>query len=80
MAFSDAPASAGVNIHQFYSLDLMGAPDAALADIYAFEGTRGIGEPFRYTIEFTHLRHDLSRGEFLIRGAPSSARSVGQTG
>ncbi|KVV38087.1 type IV secretion protein Rhs [Burkholderia territorii] len=66
-AFSDTPARAGVNIHQFYSLELMGAPAAALADIYAFEGTRGIGEPTRYTIEFTHPRHDLSRSEFLNR-------------
>ncbi|KVN44442.1 type IV secretion protein Rhs [Burkholderia territorii] len=66
-AFSDTPARAGVNIHQFYSLELMGAPAAALADIYAFEGTRGIGEPTKYTIEFTHPRHDLSRSGFLNR-------------
>ncbi|MBR8144345.1 type VI secretion system tip protein VgrG [Burkholderia vietnamiensis] len=64
---SNATARAGVNIHQFYSLDLMGTPDAALADIYAFDGTRGIGEPTRYTIQFTHPRHDLSRNEFLNR-------------
>ncbi|AOR72131.1 type IV secretion protein Rhs [Burkholderia stabilis] len=66
-AISDTPARAGVNIHQFYSLDLKGAPAAALADIYEFEGTRGIGEPTKYTIQFTHPRHDLSRSEFLNR-------------
>ncbi|CAB3721147.1 hypothetical protein LMG22037_04777 [Paraburkholderia phenoliruptrix] len=66
-AISDATARAGVNIHQFYSLDLMGAPAAALADIYEFDGERGIGEPTRYTIQFTHPRPDLSRNEFLNR-------------
>ncbi|WP_249744851.1 type VI secretion system Vgr family protein [Burkholderia pyrrocinia] len=66
-AISDTPARAGVNIHQFYSLDLRGAPAAALADIYEFEGARGIGEPTKYTIQFTHPRHDLSRSEFLNR-------------
>lgn len=66
-AISDAPARAGVNIHQFYSLDFKSAPAAALADIYEFDGTRGIGEPTKYTIEFTHPRHDLSRDEFLNR-------------
>lgn len=64
-AISDASARAGVDIHPFYSLDLKGAPAAALADIYEFEGTRGIGEPTKYTIQFTHPRHDLSRSEFL---------------
>ncbi|MGU8079993.1 type VI secretion system Vgr family protein [Burkholderia pyrrocinia] len=66
-AISDTPARAGVNIHQFYSLDLKGTPAAALADIYEFEGARGIGEPTKYTIQFTHPRHDLSRSEFLNR-------------
>jgi type VI secretion system secreted protein VgrG len=64
---SDTSARAGVNIHQFYRLELKGAPAAALADIYAFEGARGIGEPTKYTIQFTHPRHDLSRSEFLNR-------------
>lgn len=66
-AISDTSARAGINIHQFYRLDLKGAPAAALADIYAFEGVRGIGEPTKYTIQFTHPRHDLSRSEFLNR-------------
>ncbi|WP_244134962.1 type VI secretion system Vgr family protein [Burkholderia sp. BCC0322] len=64
---SDATARAGVDIHQFYSLDIKGAPAAALADIYEFDGERGIGEPTKYTIRFTHPRHDLSRSEFLNR-------------
>nr|WP_242431832.1 hypothetical protein [Burkholderia ambifaria] len=66
-AISDIPARAGIDIHQFYSLDIKGAPAAALADVYEFEGTRGIGEPTKYTIRFTHSRHDLSRSEFLKR-------------
>ncbi|WP_175730726.1 type VI secretion system Vgr family protein [Burkholderia ambifaria] len=66
-AISDTPARAGIDIHQFYSLDIKGAPAAALADVYEFEGTRGIGEPTKYTICFTHPRHDLSRSEFLNR-------------
>lgn len=64
---SGAAARAGIDIHQFYSLDLKGAPAAALADVYAFEGERGIGEPTKYTIRFTHPCHDLSRTEFLNR-------------
>ncbi|WP_244142729.1 type VI secretion system Vgr family protein [Paraburkholderia phenoliruptrix] len=66
-ALYDATARAGVNIHQFYRLDMPQAKSAALADIYAFEGTRGIGEPTKYTIQFTHPRHDLSRTEYLNR-------------
>lgn len=60
-AYSDAAARAGINIHPFYNLDLKGTPAAALADVYAFDGERGIGEPTKYTIQFTHPRHDLSR-------------------
>jgi type VI secretion system secreted protein VgrG len=63
----DTPARAGINIHQFYSLDLKGMPVAALADVYEFDGARGIGEPTKYTIQFTHPRHDLSRTDFLNR-------------
>ncbi|MEW6342482.1 MAG: type VI secretion system Vgr family protein [Pseudomonadota bacterium] len=64
-AYYDPIARAGVNIHQFYSLDIRRVPDAALADVYAFDGARGIGEPTKYTIQFTHPRHNLSRSEFL---------------
>jgi len=63
----DAAARAGVNIHQFYSLDMRQAKSAALADIFAFEGTRGICVPTKYAIQFTHPRHDLSRAEYLNR-------------
>jgi type VI secretion system secreted protein VgrG len=63
--FFDATARAGVNIHQFYSLDMPSVKSAALADIYAFKGTRAIGEPTKYTIQFTHPQHDLSRAEYL---------------
>ncbi|VWB04700.1 type VI secretion system Vgr family protein [Burkholderia lata] len=66
-AISDTSARAGIDIHQFYSLDIKGAPAATLADVYEFDGTRGIGEPTKYTIRFTHPRHDLSRSEFLNR-------------
>ncbi|MFX1738310.1 type VI secretion system Vgr family protein [Paraburkholderia sp. A1RI_3L] len=66
-AYSDAAARAGINIHPFYSLDLKGTPAAALADVYTFDGERGIGEPTKYTIQFTHPRHDLSRSDFLHR-------------
>jgi len=45
------------------------AKSAALADIYAFEGTRGIGEPTKYTIWFTHPQPDLSRAEYLNKPA-----------
>ncbi|WP_346778858.1 type VI secretion system tip protein VgrG [Burkholderia sp. Ac-20344] len=66
-AISNTSARAGIDIHQFYSLDIKGAAAAALADVYEFDGTRGIGEPTKYTIRFTHPRHDLSRSEFLNR-------------
>ncbi|APA88789.2 type VI secretion system tip protein VgrG [Paraburkholderia sprentiae WSM5005] len=45
------------------------APSAALADIFAFEGTRAIGEPTKYVIQFTHPQDDLSRSEYLNRPA-----------
>lgn len=65
----DTTARAGVNIHQFYSLDMPQAKSVALADIFAFEGTRGIGEPAKYTIQFTHPQPDLSRAEYLNKPA-----------
>jgi hypothetical protein len=69
MASSALPAFAGINVHQFYSLDMPQACSAALADIFSFEGTRAVGEPTRYTIQFTHPSHGLSRGEYLNRPA-----------
>jgi type VI secretion system secreted protein VgrG len=65
MTASSALARAGVDIHQYYSLDLPQAASAALADIFSFTGMRGICEPSRYVIQFTHPRHDLSRTEYL---------------
>jgi type VI secretion system secreted protein VgrG len=65
----DASARPGMNVHQFYSLDMPQARSSALADIFAFEGTRAIGEPTKYVIQFTHPQHNLSRAEYLNRGA-----------
>jgi type VI secretion system secreted protein VgrG len=64
---ADADARAGIEIHQFYRLDMPQAKRAARADIFAFEGTSGMGEPTKFTIQFTHPEHDLSRIEFLNR-------------
>jgi len=62
-------ARAGTDIHQFYSLDMPSTPSAALADIFSFTGTRGIGEPTKYVIRFTHPQSDLSRAEYLSHQA-----------
>ncbi|MEK6347708.1 MAG: type VI secretion system tip protein VgrG [Burkholderia sp.] len=62
-------AHAGVNVHPFYRLHMPAARSAALADIHAFEGSRGIGEPTAYTIRFTHPQPDLSRTEYLNKRA-----------
>lgn len=43
-----------------YYLDMPGAPSSLLADIFAFDGIRGIGEPTKYTITFTHPSHSLA--------------------
>ncbi|WP_157768524.1 hypothetical protein [Burkholderia ambifaria] len=59
-AATHSPARAGINIRPFYRLDLNGVPATALAGIYEFEGTCAIGEPTKYTIQFTHPRRDLS--------------------
>ncbi|NML34806.1 hypothetical protein [Paraburkholderia antibiotica] len=40
---SDVTARAGINVHQYYTLEVTGTPGAALADIYSFEGTSGMG-------------------------------------
>ncbi len=65
----NASALPNMNVHQFYSLDMPQAPSSALADIFSFEGTRGIGEPTKYAIRFTHALHDLSRIEYLNKAA-----------
>ena len=68
-AFLDVAVRVGVNVHQFYSLDMPWAHSPALADIFAFEGMRAIGEPIKYASRFTHPQHDLSRTEYLKRPA-----------
>ncbi|WP_321895179.1 type VI secretion system Vgr family protein [Paraburkholderia heleia] len=55
----------GVDVHQYYTLDMPQVKSAALADIFSFTGTRGMCEPTKYMIQFTHPRHDLSRSEYL---------------
>ncbi|CAN7335703.1 type VI secretion system tip protein VgrG [Trinickia sp. LjRoot230] len=56
-------------VHPFYGLHVPQARSSALADIFSFEGTRAIGEPSRYVIQFTHPQHDLSRTEYLTKPA-----------
>lgn len=55
--------------HRRYRLDMPQARSAELADIFAFEGERAIGEPTRYAIRFTHPQPDLSRTDYLNRPA-----------
>jgi type VI secretion system secreted protein VgrG len=65
----DLQVRPGINVHQFYSLDIPSSASAALADVYAFEGTRGMGEPTKYTIQFTHPQRDLPRSDFILKPA-----------
>ncbi|KND55920.1 Rhs element Vgr protein [Candidatus Paraburkholderia kirkii] len=53
------------SLHRRYYLDMPQAPSSVLADILAFDGTRAIGEPTKYTIIFTHPSHTLSRTEYI---------------
>ncbi|MFM0281531.1 type VI secretion system Vgr family protein [Paraburkholderia sediminicola] len=55
--------------HRRYRLDMPQASSAELADIFAFEGERAIGEPTRYQIRFTHPQPDLSRTDYLNKPA-----------
>lgn len=55
--------------YQQYRLDMPQTGSAELADIFAFEGERAMGEPTRYQISFTHPQPDLSRTEYLNRPA-----------
>ncbi len=65
----DPLARPGINVHQYYSLDIPSSGGAALANVYAFDGTRGMGEPTKYTIQFTHPQRDLSRTDFILKPA-----------
>jgi type VI secretion system secreted protein VgrG len=55
--------------HQHYRLDMPQAKGAELADIFAFEGERGIGMVTRCAIRFTHPQPDLSRIDYLNKPA-----------
>lgn len=59
----------GIDVHQYYSLDIPSSPSAAQADIYAFTGTRGMGDPTKFTIQFTHPQRDLPRSDFVKKMA-----------
>lgn len=65
----DPLARPGINVHQYYSLDIPSSGGAALANVYAFDGTRGMGEPTKYTIQFTHPQRDLPRTDFILKPA-----------
>ncbi|HTH61499.1 MAG TPA: contractile injection system protein, VgrG/Pvc8 family [Paraburkholderia sp.] len=59
----------GIDVHQYYTLDVPLTESAALADIYSFTGTRGMGEPTKYVIQFTHPQRDLPRSGYINREA-----------
>ncbi|TDQ80767.1 type VI secretion system Vgr family protein [Paraburkholderia silvatlantica] len=59
----------GIDVHQYYTLDIPSSKSAGQADIYSFKGTRGIGEPTKYHIEFTHPTRDLQRSDYINRMA-----------
>jgi type VI secretion system secreted protein VgrG len=65
MSSRDPEVRPGIDIHQYYSLDIASTASAALADIYSFKGTRGMGEPTKYNIQFTHPQRNLSRSEYI---------------
>ncbi|CAM2165657.1 type VI secretion system secreted protein VgrG [Paraburkholderia sacchari] len=65
----DPQVRPGIDVQQYYRLDMPQVPEAARADIYDFKGRRAIGEPTKYTIQFTHPSPDLSRSDFLNRMA-----------
>ena len=59
----------GIDIHQYYTLDVISTASAALADIYSFKGTRGMGGLTKYTIQFTHPQRDLPRSDYINKMA-----------
>jgi type VI secretion system secreted protein VgrG len=72
--FDAARAAFFENRHQYYFLDIAGAPSSAIADVYEFDGHEAIGEITRYTVRWTHASPDLpakeyigKRGAFLIQ-------------
>lgn len=65
----DPQVRPGIDVHQYYRLDMPQVPEAGRADIYCFNGRRAIGESTKYTIQFTHPNPNLSRSDFLNRMA-----------
>lgn len=59
----------GIDVHQYYTLEVTATPSAALADIYSFTGASGMGVPTKYTIQFTHPQRDLPRSNYVNRMA-----------
>jgi type VI secretion system secreted protein VgrG len=59
----------GINVHQYYTLEVNSTASSALADIYSFKGTRGMGGPTKYTIQFTHPQRDLPRSDYINKMA-----------
>ncbi|NVH75622.1 type VI secretion system tip protein VgrG [Paraburkholderia sp. JPY432] len=59
----------GIDVHQYYTLEITATPSAALADIYSFKGMSGMGVPTKYSIEFTHPQRDLPRSDYINRMA-----------
>jgi type VI secretion system secreted protein VgrG len=59
----------GIDVHQYYSLEVISTASAGLADIYSFKGTRGMGELTKYTIQFTHPQRDLPRSDYINKMA-----------
>ncbi|RAR61189.1 type VI secretion system secreted protein VgrG [Paraburkholderia unamae] len=55
----------GIDVHQYYRLDMPHVAEATRADIFSFNGRRAMGEPTKYTILFTHPNPNLSRSDFL---------------
>ncbi|HEY1609704.1 MAG TPA: hypothetical protein VGG24_10580, partial [Paraburkholderia sp.] len=67
MNTGDPTARPGIDIHQFYRLEVPQTDSAAFADIFAFTGSRGLCEPTKYTIQFSHPRDDLAAADYLVR-------------
>ncbi len=65
----DPSVRPGIDVHQYYTLDIPSTASATQADIYSFNGTRGIGVPTSYKIQFTHPVQDLPRDGYVNKMA-----------
>jgi hypothetical protein len=72
----DPVSRPGIDVHQYYTLDIPSTASAALADIYSFEGLRGMGDPTKYTIQFTYPQRDLPRGDYIGKIASFSIQPL----